>query len=98
MIKNNINCWEHKQCGREINGKNIDSLGICPAASLDKFDAVNNGKNGGRFCWFIEKTTCEIEVVGNFFERFEHCQKCEFYLLVQKQENRHLVVVQNEML
>lgn len=98
MIKNNINCWEYKKCGREPGGKKSDSNGVCPAATQEKYHNINNGKNGGRFCWFVEETQCNEEVQQSFFEKFEHCLKCEFYLLVQKQENRHLVIVRNDML
>lgn len=94
MIDKQINCWEKIHCGREPGGIHAESHGICPATEQDKYDKVNNGKNGGRFCWFIDGTNCSEEIQGAFIDRFEHCQKCEFFLLVQKQENRHLVIVQ----
>jgi len=97
MVKNNINCWEYTKCGREPGGKNIDSPGVCPATVQEKYNDINNGINGGRFCWFVENTMCNGEVQTSFLEKFEHCLKCEFYLLVQKQQNRHLIVVRNDL-
>ncbi len=52
------NCWEVKACGREPGGKNAGFLGICPSALLSKFDGINGGKCGGRFCWNIAGTLC----------------------------------------
>jgi hypothetical protein len=96
MTNNRINCWEYKKCGLEPGGKNVESRGICPAAIQSTYDLVNNGKNGGRLCWYVEKTLCDNEQQESFLEKFEHCLKCDFYLLVQKQQGRHLVVVRND--
>lgn len=98
MVKNNINCWEFKKCGLEPGGEKSHLHGVCPAVVGDKYDKINNGHHGGRFCWFVEGTLCDGNKQEGFFEKFEHCVKCEFYLLVEKQENRHLVLVRNDML
>ncbi|MHB1051131.1 MAG: two-CW domain-containing protein [Bacteroidota bacterium] len=96
MTNNRTNCWEYKNCGLEPGGKNSESRGICPAAIQTNFDMVNNGINGGRFCWFVEKTLCNNEQQGSFLEKFGHCVTCDFYLLIQKQQGRHLEVVRND--
>jgi hypothetical protein len=97
MVQTITNCWEHIKCGREPGGKNVESEGLCPAAIQEKFNGINRGKNGGRFCWFVKETKCKGNTEINFIDSFEHCQKCEFFLLVQKQETRHLVVVRNDL-
>jgi len=93
IVLSNINCWEFMKCGREPGGINSESEGVCPTASNALLDKTNNGKNGGRICWYVDGTNCMKKISGEFIDRFEYCQKCSFYLLVQKQENRHLVVV-----
>jgi len=93
----NINCWEFTKCGREPGGENSEQLGVCPATVEDKFNGINNGRNGGRFCWFVEETNCSRISNEAFIDRFELCQKCAFFLLVQKQETRHMVVVRNDL-
>lgn len=97
MIDEIINCWEYKQCGREPGGIHVDELGICPASIDEMHNGINNGINGGRICWSIDGMTCAGIPRGSFFDTFEHCQQCEFYLLVQKQERRHFVVVRNHV-
>jgi hypothetical protein len=96
MTNNRINCWEYKNCGQEPGGKNVESHGVCPVTIQSKYDMVNGGKNGGRLCWFVDNTFCNNERQGSFLEKFEHCSKCDFFLLVQKQQGRHLVVVRND--
>lgn len=96
MTNNRTNCWEYKNCGLEPGGKNAEARGVCPVAIQTKYDQVNNGKNGGRLCWFVDKTLCNNEQQESFLEKFELCLTCDFYLLVQKQQGRHLVVVRND--
>ena len=86
MVKKNINCWEYKKCGREPGGTEVHLHGVCPAASEEKYHEINNGLNGGRFCWIVEDTLCGEGVQTSFLDKFEQCLKCKFYLLVRKQE------------
>jgi len=97
MSKRKINCWEFKKCGREADGENIHSLGVCPAANQEKYNEINDGINGGRFCWLVEDTLCNGEIQSSFFDKFEQCLKCKFYLLIQKQENHNPVTEQIEL-
>jgi len=92
MGKKHINCWEYKKCGREVGGKNVDALGVCPATSEEKYHEINKGVNGGRFCWLVEDTLCNGKVQSAFLDKFEECLKCKFYLLVQKQENKNVEI------
>jgi hypothetical protein len=90
MAKQNINCWEFFKCGCEPGGKNNATTGICPAATDAKYHEMNNGMNGGRFCWVVEETLCGGAPRDSFFEKFAECLQCEFYLALQKQEERYL--------
>lgn len=80
------NCWEVKKCGRQPGGEKAKELGICPASTETKLDGVHEGKNAGRACWVVAGTLCKGEVQGTFAKKFDNCEKCEFYLSVQKEE------------
>ena len=94
MVKENINCWEFMKCGCAPGGKNANSLGCCPAAVQEKYNEINNGVNGGRFCWLVEETLCNGIVQTSFLNKFEICLQCEFYLMIQNQQNECSVVEQ----
>jgi hypothetical protein len=79
------NCWEHKECGREPQGRNTDTLGVCPAATEDKLQGVHGGRNAGRACWVVAGTLCGGEVQGTFARKFSNCEKCDFYQLVLRE-------------
>ena len=95
-LNKNINCWEFKKCGREPGGINANSEGVCPAAAEGRYSGINGGINGGRICWFVDDTRCDNGPTHTFLHKFERCQSCDFYLKVQKQQARHLVVVPAE--
>jgi len=84
-----MNCWEFKNCGREINGRNVASLGVCPVCTESKVNGVNNGKNGGRCCWAIAGTLCGGEVQGSFIDKVHSCINCDFYHMVFKEERNN---------
>lgn len=86
MKRKKLNCWEYKKCGREPGGTNVESLGICPAASDISFNLINSGSCGGRFCWAVAGTFCGGEVQGSFAQKREFCFNCDFYRLVHEQE------------
>ncbi len=81
-----INCWEFKKCGREPGGEKIAELGLCPAASEESTDGVNEGKNAGRVCWAVAGTFCGGKVQGTFAEKYLSCMACDFFKLVKEQE------------
>ncbi len=81
-----MNCWEFKQCGRELGGARIDELGVCPAATESRVDGANDGRNGGRCCWVIAGTLCEDKVQGSFAGKFNTCRECDFYQAVRKEQ------------
>ncbi|MDD5492412.1 MAG: hypothetical protein PHV60_07020 [bacterium] len=84
MVK--MNCWEFKKCGREPGGTKETDLGVCPATVETRTDKINTGKNGGRACWVIAGTYCQGEIQGTFASKIRDCIKCEFFLLVAKEE------------
>ncbi len=86
------NCWEVKDCGRQLGGQNVDELGVCPAAEAVQYDGINGGKNGGRLCWAIAGTFCRGQVQGTFAAKSEGCFKCEFFQQVCQDEERDFVV------
>ncbi len=86
MAQRKPNCWEHKMCGREPGGKNVNGLGVCPAATDTSFDGINSGKCGGRFCWAVAGTFCGGEVQGTFAEKRESCLSCDFFKRVRAEE------------
>lgn len=85
------NCWEVKKCGRQLGGENVEKLGVCPASIPGKYDEVNGGQFGGRFCWAISGTFCNGEAQGSFAKKFKNCIECPFFLEVQEEEGREFV-------
>jgi len=80
------NCWEFKKCGREPGGANAEKMGTCPTALDERLHGVHGGRNAGRACWVVAGTLCDGEVQGTFASKYGYCEKCDFYLLVQKEE------------
>lgn len=85
------NCWEFMECGRELLGKNVKELGICPAATYEKLDGANGGINAGRTCWLIAGTFCGGEIQGTFARKCQNCIECEFYRSVNSEEKNYYV-------
>lgn len=81
-----MNCWEYMDCGRELGGAKVSELGVCPAALDEDVDGLNNGQNGGRFCWAIAGTFCGDRVQGTAAEKQTSCFRCDFFQLVKKEE------------
>ena len=80
------NCWEVKDCGRQLGGKNAREMGICPASMEARLDGTHGGKNAGRTCWVVAGTLCGGEEQGTFAKKFHNCETCEFYEKVKKEE------------
>ncbi|KJR40016.1 hypothetical protein MCHI_004081 [Candidatus Magnetoovum chiemensis] len=84
-----INCWEFKNCGRELGGVNADKDGICPAAVDDCLDGFHGGKNAGRACWAVAGTLCKGEPSGTFARKLKDCTVCEFHQNVILEEEHN---------
>lgn len=82
-----MNCWEYKKCGREEGGANVESLGICPAATESRTHHLNSGKNGGRSCWAIVGTLCGGKVQGTAAQKISNCMSCDFFKLVHEEQS-----------
>ncbi|MCI5211830.1 MAG: hypothetical protein D3910_24320 [Candidatus Electrothrix sp. ATG2] len=78
-----INCWEFKRCGREPGGEKASVAGVCPAAKESRANGIHQGKNGGRCCWVISDTYCEVGRNGDLSGKFRECRNCEFYAIVK---------------
>jgi hypothetical protein len=85
-MKDPINCWEFRKCGREPGGNKTDVWGECPACTDTTSDGVNGGLNAGRCCWLVSGTFCDGEVQGTLARKLGTCFSCEFYQLVLVEE------------
>ena len=86
-----LNCWEFQKCGRQPGGKKIGELGVCPAASDERANGINHGKNGGRACWALAGTFCNGEIQATFANKFADCINCSFYKKVLWEEGKYFV-------
>lgn len=87
------NCWEFKECGRELNGKNVAELGVCPVYEDYKFNGINEGKASGRACWLIAGTFCKGEIQGSFSKKMFACLECDFFEKVMEEEGDDFLLV-----
>ncbi len=87
------NCWEFKKCGRELGGANIGEKGVCAAAIPSKFSGTNKGVHGGRFCWAIRDTICDISDQESFQSKLMTCLDCQFFKEVQDQEEENFTLI-----
>jgi hypothetical protein len=83
------NCWQFKQCGREMGGRRVNDLGVCPAATDARLHGTHGGKNAGRACWITAGTLCGDQVQGSFATKFKNCEVCDFYQTVRSSEGVH---------
>jgi PPM family protein phosphatase len=86
MKSDRQNCWEYMKCGRQPGGKNIQKIGICPAAADTTFNGFNQGINAGRICWLVAGTFCGGKPQGTFAEKYVSCRQCKFYRKVHAEE------------
>jgi len=87
-----LNCWEYYKCGREPHGENVKELGICPATVSNEFDGVNEGKQGGRFCWVVAGTFCNGEIQGTYAKKLIDCINCNFLKYIQEEKGREFIL------
>jgi hypothetical protein len=87
-----MNCWEYKQCGRELGGANSVKEGVCPCAMEARLNSVHGGKWAGRACWVVSNTVCNGERQGSFGEKYGACAKCNFHLLVKREEGYRYIL------
>jgi hypothetical protein len=83
------NCWEVKNCGREVGGIKAAELGVCPAATDESCEGLNGGKFGGRICWAVSGTLCGGKVQGTSAQKQFTCMSCEFFGEVKDEEGQY---------
>jgi len=86
------NCWEMMKCGRQPKAEGVGKLGVCSASLPNKYDGVNAGKHGGRFCWAIAGTLCRGAEQGTFSSKIVDCLQCEFLLQVEQDEGKNFIL------
>ncbi len=74
-----LNCWEYMKCGRELDGKKVTELGVCPVAIDPYADGINEGINGGRICWAIVGSYSLYHEKGPCWQNPHYCFECEFH-------------------
>ena len=87
------NCWEVKNCGRNVGGEKVEEMGVCPAAENSAANGLNSGANGGRICWAVAGTFCGGKKQGTFAEKRLSCMGCEFYKSVADDEGEEFVLL-----
>lgn len=63
------NCWEIKECGREVGGVMVLELGQC----------IVSKNNMGHSCWALAGTLCGGEVQGTAAQKEGNCILCGVY-------------------
>ncbi len=63
-----IKCWEYMKCGRDK-----DATAKCPAYP-----------HFGKICWVVAGTFCEGKAQGTFAQKYENCEKCDFFRMAKK--------------
>ena len=86
------NCWEVKDCGRGPDSECNNGDEICPAARPNETDGINGGIHSGRFCWAVAGTYCGDKVQGIFAEKIESCVQCQFFHMVEKEEEENFIL------
>ncbi|MCZ7401955.1 MAG: hypothetical protein O8C61_07015 [Candidatus Methanoperedens sp.] len=87
-ISRKVNCWEFMNCGREIGGEKVDTLGLCPTLLEMSADGLNRGTAGGRICWAVSGTFCRKNVEGYFARKIVSCESCYFFQIVREEEEK----------
>lgn len=81
-----LNCWEYIKCGRELGGKKVKELGVCPVAIHPYADGINEGINGGRICWAIVGSYSLYNVKCPGRGQSHLCFECDFHRKVLGEE------------
>ena len=91
------NCWEIEKCGREPGGENEEEFGVCPVVEEKKYNGVNKGVNGGRFCWSVTGTFCGGKPQRQDDEKITNCLECDFFKQVNHEEGRFFILSQSDL-
>ena len=88
-----INCWEHKKCGREPGGDNVNEFGVCVAVINADYDGAHGGDKAGRACWAVAGTLCEGKIQGTCATKLRNCSNCDFYNRVILEEGKDILSI-----
>ncbi len=83
------NCWEFNNCGKNPSSKGAKENGECPTEKFVEFEGTNKGKNGGRYCWRVPGTLCNVhdgKTIPNWADKMKDCIHCEFFKKVRQEE------------
>ncbi|MGA1821626.1 MAG: two-CW domain-containing protein [Thermoplasmatota archaeon] len=83
------NCWQFNDCGKEPFSERIHDMNECPVLKAEKFDGINSGINGGRYCWRVEGVNCAAcggISTPNWSDAERNCLLCDFFNKVRKEE------------
>ncbi len=83
-----LNCWDFRKCELGPGGSKVSEIGICPAATGNKLNGVNDGMFAGRACWAIQDTLCDGKVHHFLFLKIKTCLSCGFYKMVRTEEGK----------
>jgi len=86
------NCWDYMKCGLELGGEKVAESGVCPAVTYTAFKGINDGYNGGRYCWGIVGTLSTSNLCCSHAAQIKDCKLCDFYKLVEKESENQFVV------
>ncbi len=81
-----LNCWEHKNCGRQPGGPRVKELGICPVTTNQDLSGAHGGKSAGRACWVIAGSLCGGKIQGSYAQKLSNCWRCDFMNRVKQEE------------
>ena len=81
-----LNCWEYMKCGRELGGKKVKVLGVCPVATHPYADGINEGINAGRICWAVVGSYSLYNLKGPCTGQSHLCFECDFHRKVLEEE------------
>ena len=96
---NKQNCWDFFDCKRDPDSIDLQSrskqrLDPCNVGLIISHNGKNSGKNGGRYCWNVQGSYCEISRLhkaqdpgrGSQLFKEDACDTCDFKKLVMKEE------------
>lgn len=89
------NCWEIMKCGKGPDASNT-MFEKCPAAQSSKFNGINDGELGGRFCWNLAGTFCKGEISGAVAKKIQNCFECPFLQMVRDEEGKKFILNLND--
>lgn len=81
-----LNCWEHKNCGREPGGARTHELGVCPVTTVRELSGAHGGRNAGRACWVVAGSLCGGRIQGTYARKLDNCWRCDFMNIVKREE------------